>query len=1325
MSKNSIKIYNPSDVPFGPLSNGYLYHMTIDDKNWPTVTNYIYSNMLQTHVYRIALQNVDIQNNPKQVDMEERISNAINSMEVRLNRRLDVHEKDNIKISMLQDHHLQGLELHAAFENYSALEKMNIVRSALHIAFYQRLFNNNFRRSLYETGTKNIVYESSFEDLFDIDPLFRNKNIVGKVLMNVRNIMLQYYKNQDLTAYNSKNDERLFLIYRAYMILLDGLNKGQDIKQFINQPIESIVTEFSEHMKSQCIEYLKSEHKNEEKYGGKKFMENYRKITGNDISTTYELIEKANNMTYEQIIESIHLPGSYRIAYYTRKERADIINYCKRGQFPIVMHEFNNPGTLVQELMKMNVNTLKQVNEAKKNAIIVNTYTRYILGHKYPAMSSANLDIECKKLYLAAPSIENYYGIRNKIKKLYVLGALPADLIGEIDREIMDLEQRAVDINSIPAEQKSDSSSSASTSDNDLSRVIKKALKEEKSNDKESKKEKIETVERSESLVRNGLSANNQIIDARGKIMEGLKLFTRNIIRRSTTEDLQKLLNQYESGEKDSEIGVWRITAGRTKKGIRPILYESRKKLKNVDIHSLIEKYNEGVEDNKKIPVYKRNQKVNYRQSIYVKGHTQEEKDAPNQLQPADIKEDTIVVTDDAKNPLSQYFSDEFSVGTLKYPSVVAYVFTRLMMFSGMEKEMEIKRVTIKEKIVSYERMMPEIRARQIVVETISSGENVENMYLTHLAKMETNFLKMYCLKGLNKKFQDDLFLGILNLTGDSEIIWNDPHDTILGIGRKNGQNMCGKMLMDIRNSIEEMIRDETARERQEREAEEKEDGKKRVRIGKKESLQKLMREKVHLVYLYKLVLSDPFLKSWIKMRLVDLCKTVFRFKEYMRDIVKIDQEIDPKFAKTVIGNVYSCCSTLPSDDDVKKLVAMSNPDIEKVIDEFKSIIMSSCPGMKTKVDNSHVETLRALMKEREDIDRLFWATDVAKVRIQKEIDKEKMIREQKKEFLEYIKGTIVDGITVPRTQDDINDFKFSQQIMLDMNFGDVRPEIFHKEEKAGRDNREVKNHEEVLAEIDRRIVQANVREKDELQLVVAGNNGVVLIYWVFLMTIVYTGFKIQYNHMRNKPGAGSLQSLRKMIIEAQEYNNKKHECTDKTMSDCVLSAIFNILKAIDVFKYNYCDSQPLSKHDVNLAVSIILNKNIKLGSAEVKGDSDIQEIEEEKIEEKEQDFELNDLVSERSDENVDDYAGEDNDNEEREQFGLGKVTFGMNQPNLELESVKNVLRTLSSYTTLDRTERDIQKTARYVIKGVQFIKNSKENKHIKNNRIMFFAELK
>ena len=66
-----------------------------------------------------------------------------------------------------------------------------------------------------------------------------------------------------------------------------------------------------------------------------------------------------------------------------------------------------------------------------------------------------------------------------------------------------------------------------------------------------------------------------------------------------------------------------------------------------------------------------------------------------------------------------------------------------------------------------------------------------------------------------------------------------------------------------------------------------------------------------------------------------------------------------------------------------------------------------------------------------------------------------------------------------------------------------------------------------------------------------------------------------------------------------------------------------------------------------------------------------------------------------------------------------------MNQPNLELESVKNVLRTLSSYTTLDRTERDIQKTARYVIKGVQFIKNSKENKHIKNNRIMFFAELK
>ena len=59
--KQVVKIYNPQDVPFGPLSNNYVHPMVIDGKIWNTVTNYIFSNLLVTPLYKNILQNADIQ----------------------------------------------------------------------------------------------------------------------------------------------------------------------------------------------------------------------------------------------------------------------------------------------------------------------------------------------------------------------------------------------------------------------------------------------------------------------------------------------------------------------------------------------------------------------------------------------------------------------------------------------------------------------------------------------------------------------------------------------------------------------------------------------------------------------------------------------------------------------------------------------------------------------------------------------------------------------------------------------------------------------------------------------------------------------------------------------------------------------------------------------------------------------------------------------------------------------------------------------------------------------------------------------------------------
>ena len=52
-----IKLFNPNDKPFGRLSNNSYHPITINGKNYPTVTNYILSNMLSTPIWKQILQN--------------------------------------------------------------------------------------------------------------------------------------------------------------------------------------------------------------------------------------------------------------------------------------------------------------------------------------------------------------------------------------------------------------------------------------------------------------------------------------------------------------------------------------------------------------------------------------------------------------------------------------------------------------------------------------------------------------------------------------------------------------------------------------------------------------------------------------------------------------------------------------------------------------------------------------------------------------------------------------------------------------------------------------------------------------------------------------------------------------------------------------------------------------------------------------------------------------------------------------------------------------------------------------------------------------------
>ena len=73
-----IKLFNPNDKPFGKLSNNAYHLMDIDGKKYPTVTNYILSNMLSTPTYKSIIQNTDIRGFYK---INTQLLNAIDYLE--------------------------------------------------------------------------------------------------------------------------------------------------------------------------------------------------------------------------------------------------------------------------------------------------------------------------------------------------------------------------------------------------------------------------------------------------------------------------------------------------------------------------------------------------------------------------------------------------------------------------------------------------------------------------------------------------------------------------------------------------------------------------------------------------------------------------------------------------------------------------------------------------------------------------------------------------------------------------------------------------------------------------------------------------------------------------------------------------------------------------------------------------------------------------------------------------------------------------------------------------------------------------------------------
>lgn len=161
--------------------------------------------------------------------------------------------------------------------------------------------------------------------------------------------------------------------------------------------------------------------------------------------------------------------------------------------------------------------------------------------------------------------------------------------------------------------------------------------------------------------------------------------------------------------------------------------------------------------------------------------------------------------------------------------------------------------------------------------------------------------------EALDAKFmRDRLMQNTLLMTQDAKLIWDDKHDAYLGVGKdKKSENLVGKYLMEIREKI--------------------------VKQREGEQLHLLRIE--HIEY----IMTDPFMKAWIEMRVRDICRVVNVMRTYLWQKDEIESDRNEDLITNIMDIVYQPCS------NVYGMAAEITMD---PTERFRALV-TGCPGFK------------------------------------------------------------------------------------------------------------------------------------------------------------------------------------------------------------------------------------------------------------------------------------------------------------------------------------------------------------------------------------------
>ena len=289
---------------------------------------------------------------------------------------------------------------------------------------------------------------------------------------------------------------------------------------------------------------------------------------------------------------------------------------------------------------------------------------------------------------------------------------------------------------------------------------------------------------------------------------------------------------------------------------------------------------------------------------------------------PTQIREQIQAIrfsADPANNPQNLHFlspitySGLFKVNNYEYPTISHYITTYL--FSKLRSIGNIDN--------AYKYILVNPDQPVVGPESFISIQGATQIYMEQKDKNYIDDMIGYAAIGVETKFRDRKLQDLLLLTGDRNIIYDDKSDPILGIGAQGqGMNVVGNYLMQLRTRFFEEQKDKDSH------------------------------VEVTVNDVTNLLETDLFLKSWLDMRIRDICHSINTVNIYFKSKHDLEQNIDKEFVNSVLNHVYSKCTALNEinldidvpywfDDVVKRYLKNLSYDVVKTLWD-RIIVMAS-----------------------------------------------------------------------------------------------------------------------------------------------------------------------------------------------------------------------------------------------------------------------------------------------------------------------------------------------------------------------------------------------